>query len=339
MGDPAELSPAELDRIEDVLEDLEDLEQVEDPSPVVRRRLVAYRAILRTSREALPLEDPARGLLDDVLATAREAAGTTTLVPPSGPARQPWWKRWRKSLLVPGLAVAGAAALVLIIVQPRFASESAEQASSDRLARAEAAGAVERTEASAEQDESPPFPPAASTPSSSSWPEADADPKTRPGPVAQEPEDRSLETEASVTDAETQKPGAEKTTRAGEIGGGSPRWDLVARGDRARREGDCKRASAEYAMALTDDEARVRARAYAGLGLCDAKEGRYKEAADRYQRAKELDPEMETFIEDERPRGSRGGSSNASKARRSKKKSAPSKAKRKAALEQANALE
>src|SRR5690606_16761245 len=55
----------------------------------------------------------------------------------------------------------------------------------------------------------------------------------------------------------------------------TPRWDLIARGDRARRDGDCKRARDEYTAALGDADTRVRARAEAGIGLCDMAEGAY----------------------------------------------------------------
>jgi hypothetical protein len=54
-------------------------------------------------------------------------------------------------------------------------------------------------------------------------------------------------------------------------------------------------------------------------------EGRFKEAADRYQRAKELDPNMESFIEDERPRGGSGGGGNATRAKRAAPSTASSK--------------
>jgi hypothetical protein len=85
----------------------------------------------------------------------------------------------------------------------------------------------------------------------------------------------------------------------------SPRWDIIARGDRARQKANCTLARKEYDQALADGDARVRARAHAGIGLCQAWAGDAEGAADSYARARELDPEIAKFIEEERPRGAR----------------------------------
>lgn len=313
MGDPAELTSAELDRIEDALERLGDLDgDLVDMSPAARERLAAYRAILQVSRDALPMQDVPAGVLEGVLAHAREVAEAPALEPPLSPPRASWWDRWRTTLLVPGIAVAATAALILVVVGPMGASESPDASADARLARAE----VSVEQAAHEEDASPE--PTASAPGA------------LPG-AAGEAFERSLEGAAAAEDPAFGEPAPEAEESANDKlatddATAGPRWDIVARGDRARRDGDCKRASAEYAMALTDDDAHVRARAYAGLGLCDAIQGRYKEASDRYQRAKELDPEMETFIEEQRPRGSRGGGGAATKAKRAAPRATSSKA-------------
>ena len=305
MGDPVELTPAELDRIEDALELLCDSDDaaLRDASPIVREHLAAYREILALSRDALPMQEVPTGLLHGVLAEAREAAETTT-IEPALPSSRSWWDRWRNTLVVPGLALAASAALVLVIVGPQSASEPELALDDGRVARVDAA-LDQAPSAKAEELASTATPAAPLQEPAEEAAEADeADEAT---PAVSTAERAEVEVPAGPPPAKLDAPLPE--------GGGSPRWDIVARGDRARQAGDCKRASAEYAMALTDDDTRVRARAYAGLGLCDAAEGRFKEASDRYQRAKELDPDMEAFIEDQRPRGSRGGGT-ATKARR-----------------------
>jgi tetratricopeptide (TPR) repeat protein len=287
----SELSPAELDRIEDALEGLEHADALDEHAPIVRRRLEAYREVLQLSRTALPMQEVPAGLIDGVLEQARQLAESDTVAEPPLPARRGWWARWRTTLLVPGLAMATAAAVVLIIGQSR------EGAPPEIIARAEPVAEVPDKAMAA-----PGSPPAS----------AAMDERVQTAAPAQEPPAE----EASAQDAEREDTPADEPAPSRDEGTASPRWDIIARGDRARRAADCKQASAEYAMALTDDDVHVRARAYAGLGLCDATEGRFKEAADRYQRAKELDPNMESFIEDERPRGSTGGGGNATRAKR-----------------------
>jgi hypothetical protein len=305
MVDPAELTPAELDHIEDVLEDLDGLEGVfEDASPLVQRRLASYREILRMSRVALPMQEVPAGVLDGVLEHARQSADTTMLEAPDEAPRPSWWERWRTTLLIPGVAVA-TAALVVVVINGSLVGNAPEQT---HLARSEAVEAkVDKAEADSAvsaivpEEEKSEVPPAEAA-----------------GAMALEAAPM-LEEKAPVS----AKPEPEPAAVGRADGAGSPRWDIVARGDRARRDGDCKRASAEYAMALTDEDAHVRARAYAGLGLCDAVEGRYKEASDRYQRAKELDPQMESFIDDQRPAGAAGGGGKATRAKRAAPRAAP----------------
>jgi tetratricopeptide (TPR) repeat protein len=301
MVDSAELTPAELDRIEDALEELDDLEGAfEDASPLVQRRLASYREILRMSRVALPLQEVPAGVLDGVLEHARASADATVLEVPHEAPRPSWWERWRTALLVPGVAVATAALVVVVIngslvdkapEQTHLARSEAVEAEVDKAEADSAAAAIVREEEKAEGSA-----------------EAAAATALEDAPMLEQKASAKPEPESELEP----EPAAVGRTD----GAGSPRWDIVARGDRARRDGDCKRASAEYAMALTDEDAHVRARAYAGLGLCDAVEGRYKEASDRYQRAKELDPQMESFIDDQRPVGAAGGGGKANRAKR-----------------------
>jgi hypothetical protein len=97
-----------------------------------------------------------------------------------------------------------------------------------------------------------------------------------------------------------------QTKSGGSAGPASGRWDIISRGDRLRQAGDCVAARDEYAVALEDDEPRVRARAFAGIGLCDAAAGDEASADANYERARVLDGEVGSFIESQSER-SRGG--------------------------------
>lgn len=146
-----EFSPVQLDVLEDALEDLElagiPVEFEDDAA--VSGRLSEYRELLQLSREALPSVEVPRGVLDSVLAAARDEAGVravggaspgTTVAAPadSAESKTPWWKRL--SMWVPALAVAASAALVLVMVQGTLsdAEPAAESAAESAVASADA---------------------------------------------------------------------------------------------------------------------------------------------------------------------------------------------------------
>ncbi len=117
----AGLRPDELDLLEDALEDLEledglDRWTEAELGPRVRERLVDYRSILAASREALPFEDVPRGVLDGVLEQARQAAVVAPTTVSGG--SESWWSRLRRGFMVPALALAGTAVLVLWVFDP-----------------------------------------------------------------------------------------------------------------------------------------------------------------------------------------------------------------------------
>jgi hypothetical protein len=97
-------------------------------------------------------------------------------------------------------------------------------------------------------------------------------------------------------------PGQAQTKAGGSAGPASGRWDIVSRGDRARLAGDCVAARDEYALALEDDEASVRARAFAGLGLCDAAAGDEASADANYERARGLDDTIGKYLDSQSER-------------------------------------
>jgi hypothetical protein len=123
----SELQPVELDALEDFLEGLEDdgvpaSVGIDDPQAqrLITQRLTEYRTILRVCREALPLEDVPAGVLDGVLEEARRSSVA------AAPSRQPsLWQRLRRSFVIPGLALAAAAALVIVMVRPGAMDEAA----------------------------------------------------------------------------------------------------------------------------------------------------------------------------------------------------------------------
>lgn len=139
MSGRLDLTPADLDRLEDALEDLELSSASDEPSAddLVAQRLTEYRELMVLARDAMPLEDVPAGLLDGVIAEARQAAA----VAPAAAAPPSFWSRWRLSVWVPALAFAGSAALLLVMLVPtRNEAPSAEVAAAapDDARKAEA---------------------------------------------------------------------------------------------------------------------------------------------------------------------------------------------------------
>jgi hypothetical protein len=132
MSSRLDLGPADLDRLEDALEELEleaGLAALVDDDPVAQR-LSEYRELLLLAREAMPLEDVPAGLLDGVLAEARQAANAAPAAATPAPS---FWARWRLGVWVPTLAFAGSAALLLLVLVP----ERSRDGDTAELARAE----------------------------------------------------------------------------------------------------------------------------------------------------------------------------------------------------------
>jgi len=323
--------------MEDALEGLELSEVLDEPSIAVRRRLGDYRKILELSRAAMPLMEVPRGLLDGVLAEAR-AAAEVAVVAPAAPVREPvvgLWTKLRRALLLPGVALATTAALVLLIVERDKSAEAPASVANDRVAvnepapaaRQQAAGErLEQTESQRAKSDSaaavtstPAEAPAAATITPAPAGPGNAAPTDdgKPDAAGRAELESSDLAEKKRADESPPPPAKPAAIADREI---MPRWDTIARGDRARHKMDCAEARSEYTLALDDTDARVRARAHAGLGLCEAADGRRSAADAAYKQARELDAEIVGFIEAERPRGA--GSSNQAKAAK-KAKAAP----------------
>lgn len=290
MAEPR-LGPEELDRLEDALEGLEFLEDLHDPSSSVSRRLADFQAILQASREALPLEEVPPGLLDGVLAEARMSAeDTSTRV--EAPKGQSLWSRLRKAWLIPALAVAGSATLVLILLQP--AMENPEPAVES--------GSVAMNEAPAQAS------PVAAEPTEAAAPKSRAQgtraPQPAPPPAKQETQEPAAPADTTIP---TVTAGATATAPVPEPkvepepdpklkkDASDDGWNAVEEGDRARKGGDCFSARNHYARALDDGNDSVRARAYVGLGLCKREDGNEPAAEEFFRQARELDEDAVDF--------------------------------------------
>lgn len=335
----ADLGPSELDLLEDALEELEldgALERwAEDElDPRVSARLLDYRNVLAAARQALPLEDVPGGVLDDVLAQARQAAATP--VAAAAAVSEPWWTRLRRSFMVPALALAGTAALVLWVFDPK---DQAPLGQSPAPAASPAPEAVVRAEAGESKREqeraAAAAPTVAPTETAAAANDLEVDALAKDATPSEESADQGAFGEAKLDATKNEAKPAEgsgrgmtslgdvpggalggaggappsqpatQTKSGGSAGPASGRWDIVVRGDRARQAGDCVAAREEYALALEDDEARVRARAFAGLGLCDAVAGDEASADANYERARGLDDEIGSYLESQSQR-SRG---------------------------------
>lgn len=331
----ADLGPSELDLLEDALEELEldgafERWAEDELDPRVSARLLDYRNVLAAARQALPLEDVPGGVLDDVLAQARQAAATPAAA--AAVVSEPWWTRLRRSFMVPALALAGTAALVLWVFDPKDQATLGQAAtpSSDATVRAEVS---EREQARSTAAAAPMAAPTETAAAASDL-EADAlakdavpnEEKSVEQGAFDEPKLDATKNEAKPGDGSgrgmtplgdvpggalggaggaTPSQPTTQTKSGGSAGPASGRWDIVVRGDRARQAGDCVAAREEYALALEDDEARVRARAFAGLGLCDAMVGDEASADANYERARGLDDEIGSYLESQSQR-SRG---------------------------------
>jgi hypothetical protein len=361
----SEFGPAQLDALEDALEDLEvgvPPEAGVAGGPEVAQRLEEYREILQWTRDAMPLTEVTPGLLDGVLAEARSVAPTVEPGREVQATATSWWKKLRGVFLLPALAVAGSAALVLLLVRPAAETEheSTFAASADepgsppavdnarsRTAAAESpadgkpAGMLENGLADASVDEElsrgrlrlPDDGAASQRGEAAQEPaveleEAEEAPK-QPAAPAPEPPAPPKPSPARKGRASERVPydddvGGAKSKSGGAGGppgapsGSSPPaakneeqkretgkdaddpWGAMAAADKLRRAGNCASARSRYKALVGSSDRRVRARALAGLGLCEAAAGNDGAANDFFGKAKKADPDIAGFIAHER---------------------------------------
>ncbi len=346
MSSRLELGPADLDRLEDALEDLE-RELDPDADDPVAQRLVEYRALLQLSREAMPLEEVPAGVLDGVLAQARQAAAAGAVAATPAPS---FWARWRLSVWVPSLAFAGSAALLLLVLVPKQGDEPVAVAQADRdVAKQEAEGSATPSAASpVEQAAGADQRLAFADPAAEAVLDADAEEPARgdglsigerapdpapPGaideePSADEPKGKKADRKAAGSTApsssgaggasppQTKLPSAPGPSKAKPSPKPEPTvdpakedekqaneeaelWSEIARADSDRRGGGCGLAKMRYDKLRKTDDSRVRARALAGLGLCEAAADSMSTAKKLFAQARAADPGVSGFIDTE----------------------------------------
>jgi len=140
--------------------------------------------------------------------------------------------------------------------------------------------------------EEPAAPAAAPKPSTQSRSDAEetrAEKKKR----AEPPLEVSKDASAKEEDASPAPPPA-----AEPADGGDP-WAVISRADALRRAKNCEAARGAYAEVQDHATASVRARAFAGLGLCEAALGRETTAQAFFARAKAADKAVAKFIDRE----------------------------------------
>ena len=347
-GNPSEFSPAELDRLEDALEqwtgDAFDHPVPEDsslPAPL-RARLADYRDVLALSREALALEDVPEDLLTSVLAEAHASAASAPLTTPRpDPTRPGLWARLRRSLLLPGVALAGSTVMLLWQVQPPDQADElvaergapgGTQAPTDvapapaRLAPGD--GPAPAGPSPAEAAPAPAPPPSSDAPGRvdealklDARAAADASPAATAPDVdhkaagskaelkapskrhsKEEAADLEIEVLPGLDDAPTQDADKEALR------------DTLEQADSHRRGGRCEAAMALYEQAFTmSGPADERARARAGYGLCVFSQGDDGKADKYFEYATRLSPGVAGWIARERGEGAYSKKSKVSK--------------------------
>lgn len=302
----AEFTPKQLDALEDALEDLEvdaDLDDL-DLDPELAARLAEYRQVLALTRDAFPLDEVPEGVLDAVLAEAREVARTTPA--PAPEPRESWaraWERWRSSL-IPIASLAAAAALVLWIAKP---------ASEGELAVIEPTPTPERERPAAE---GPPLEADSAEPAAGASEMMPVEPPGQPTTRIEAPPD---ETKPPATKTKPKSAG----TAAGGGAAAKPiptpepapsveplappeldkddAWRELDRADAARRKGECERARKIYDDILAASaSSSVVGRAKAGIGLCLEQDGKKTQAETWFEQARTSSPSVDAWIRSQR---------------------------------------
>lgn len=310
----ADFTPRQLDALEDALEGLAlgsdpELEMAGlELEPELAERLAEYQQVLALTRDAFPLDEVPEGLLDDVLAEAREVARSTPA--PTPEPRESWrstWERWRSSL-IPIASLAGAAALVLWLAKPG--------AEHDELARVDDAATHQPTrehESSMPSDAAPREADSAEPAAGASEampvepPTQPATPDTSLGQAKPTAATKSKSTSGSTAGAGA---GAAKPSVAPEPTAGveppepldkDDAWTELERADAARHKGDCDRARKLYAGILAaSSQSTVIGRAKAGIGLCLEQDGKQSQADTWFDDARSSNPSIDAWIRSQR---------------------------------------
>lgn len=289
----ADFDPRQLDQLEDALELLEherdDLESLE-LSPEVLARLDEYEDVLALCRDAFPLESPPDELLDSVISEAREVSRrprSRDVNERSGWRRA--WERWRGTV-VPGLALATTAAVVLWVLDPQAPAEP--DLPSDRLEDRKSVE-LERTQPAAE--------------SSNAGREVEKSDEPIPEPSAEPPEQED-NVEPEQIQPKSKAPAKSKISSPVPVPEPAPTpmskdetWTELERGDAARRTGNCERARSIYEDVIAaSSDAQAIARAKGGIGLCLEQNHRDSEATQWFDDARTASPGIDSWIDSQR---------------------------------------
>ncbi len=304
------LSPDELDRLEDALERW--TEGSFEPGPEdsllaapLRERLDGYREVLGHARAALPIEDVDDDVLAAVLAEARRGESKSR----REAARPSLWERLRRSMLLPGVALAGSAALLLYVVQPEPELSLNAPASEDAPTKREEArlapeaGPAPAAPSPAEAQESPSAAGAGADKLGGGEIAADPAEAVAPGaPVsktsdakAERPKAKSARKDDALAEEKEDLPGLGDmpTTDADK----EELRDTLEKADKALGRSDCKAAMDGYMAAMKMDGAPVeRAQARAGYAICLQQQGNDATADKYFSKARELWPGIDSWV-------------------------------------------
>jgi hypothetical protein len=299
----ADFDPRQLDQLEDALErldeDREDLESLELP-PEVLARLAEYQDVLALCRDAFPPETPRDDVLTVVLDEAREVSRRPRSRDDN--RRSGWrrfWERWRGTM-VPGLALATTAAVVLWVFDPSRGVDMATELSSEKLDDRPSQVELERTQPTAEssnqtRNEEPSDEPSAEPPEPT--PSVDVEP---PEPAV----DKTQQIEPKIPGSKVKKAAggvAPEPEPAPQPMNKDETWTSLERADSARRTGNCDKARKIYdeVIAASSDVQAI-AQAKGGIGLCFEQDRRDSEASKWFEQARSASPGIDAWIDRQR---------------------------------------
>jgi hypothetical protein len=306
----AEFDPRQLDQLEDALEHLgdhdlqADQDSLELPAELIER-LTEYQDVLALCRDAFPLESPPDGLLTGVIAEAREVSRHPRTR--DAGQRGAWrriWERWRGTV-VPGLALATTAVVVLWVIEPDTKLENANEVASSKLEDRSPTAELERTQPAGKSSE--PTELDKSTGKSmgkSDQPVQPPEPPvtdTEPKPAEQDPEPKSSAAgkpakKSKSDDAYDLQPEPAPTPMSKD-----ETWTNLERAHTARRAGNCDRARSLYddVIAASSDALAI-AQAKGGIGLCFEQDRLDTEAATWFGDARTASPGIDAWINGQR---------------------------------------
>lgn len=303
----AEFDPRQLDQLEDALESLEDIDDLEslELSPALTERLAEYQDVLALCREAFPLEEPRAEVLADVIAEAHALSRRVAPREPDGSRWRRFWTRWR-GVLVPGVALAGTATAVLLLLEPgQPLDHGAELLSNQQLDRA--GDSNERINDRIEELDTTPSEPANMTrkqaldqPAAANDEGAEpnsatpSEPAEVPGSASSSTVKKKTRIQKGAAPVEPPKPAVEPLSK-------DDTWTKLERANADRRKGDCDRARARYQSIIeASSDGLAIARAKAGIGLCLEQERRSAEAEKWFDQARSASVGIDAWIDKQR---------------------------------------